>query len=206
MLDTFLGGIAAWFTIPAVAGTLYFLIKLFFQGLGGDMDHSLDLHADFDGDFDADLDGNLDTEVGHESASHDFKVVSLQTLSAFFMGGGWMGLAAYRLLDLSPAVASLVAVASGAGVGWLLLTLLRATLRLQNSGNIDLGDTVGLVGEVYVHVPGWGRGAGRVTLVVRDRRREYNAVQSGEVEIPTGARVRVASANRGSNTLTVERA
>lgn len=194
MLETFLGGIAAWFTIPAVVGTLYFLIQMFFQGLGGDMDVDLDTDIDFD------------TDVGHHGAGHDFKVLSLQTLSAFFMGGGWMGLAAYRLLDLGPTMASLIAVGSGVAVGWLLLTLLRAVLRLQNSGNIELGEAVGLTGEVYIEVPEAGRGSGRVKLIIAEHQREYSAVQEGEVAIPTGTPVRIVRANSASNTLSVERA
>lgn len=188
MLDTFLGDLAGWFTIPAVIGTLYFLIQMFFQGIGGD------------------LDVDLDTDIGHDGAGHDFKVLSLQTLSAFFMGGGWMGLAAYRLLELSPAPAALVAVGSGVAVGWLLLTLLRAMLKLQNSGNITLDEAVGLTGQVYVHIPEVGRGSGRVTVIIENHQREYNAVQEGEVAIPTGTAVRIVRANEASNTLSVERA
>jgi hypothetical protein len=192
MLDLFLGGIAAWFTIPAVIGTLYFLIQMLFQGIGGD--------ADFD------LDADFDTDVAHDGAGHDFRVLSLQTLSAFFMGGGWMGLAALRLLDLSPTMSALVAVGSGIAVGWLLITLLRTMLGLQNSGNIDLDDTVGLSGEVYVEVPETGKGSGRVKLIVNEHQREYHAVQEGQVAIPTGTPVRIVKVNRGSNTLSVQRA
>ncbi|VAX37018.1 hypothetical protein MNBD_PLANCTO03-1326, partial [hydrothermal vent metagenome] len=66
MLDIFLGGIAAWFTIPAVVGTLYFVLQLVLMEAGGDMD----------GDFDTDI----DTSIGHDGG-HEFKVLSLQTVS-----------------------------------------------------------------------------------------------------------------------------
>jgi hypothetical protein len=193
MMDLFLGGIAAWFTIPAVVGTLYFMLQFLMQGIGGD----LDLDVDADGGFDT-------TGIGHE-VGHDFKVLSLQTLSAFFMGGGWMGWAAYRLLELSPFMSSIVAVVAGVSVGWMLVALMRAVLRLQGSGNIGLGDAVGLEGEVYIEVPADGAGAGRVKLVVQQRLREFDAVQGGGEPITTGTRVRVARANTGSNTLLVER-
>ena len=51
-----------------------------------------------------------------------------------------------------------------------------------------------------------GAGGGRVKLVIQERSREYNAVQTGDEPIPTGTRVRVASTNPGSNRLIVERA
>jgi len=193
-MQQFLGDYAVWFTVPAVAGTLYFVIQMLFQGFGGDADFDMDVSAD------------LGTDVSHGGAGHDFKVLSLQTLSAFFMGGGWMGLAAYRLLDLSPFLSSLIAVGAGLGVGWMLVALLRATLNLQNSGNIELSDAVGLVGVVYVQIPEAGAGGGRVKLVIHQRSREYNAAQTGDEPIPTGTRVRVASTNPGSNRLIVERA
>lgn len=189
MLDTFFGGIASWFTVPAIIGTLYFVIQMVFQGVGADTD----------------LDADFDPDIPHDTAGHEMKVLSLQTLSAFCMGAGWMGLAAYRLLDLSPGMSSLVALVAGVVVGWMLVALLRAMLRLQNSGNIELADTVGLSGEVYIAVPGAGAGSGRVKLVVRDHLREYHAVQEGHSAIPTGTPVRVTGSNPGSNTLTVER-
>ncbi len=187
MMDLFLDGIAAWFTVPAVVGTLYFVLQLVLMEAGGDMD------ADFDAD--------IDTSIGHE-----FKVLSLQTISAFFMGGGWMGLAAYRLLDQSPTVSSLIAIGSGFGVGWLLVTLLRMMLKFQASGNIDLGAAVGLEGEVYIEVPVHDKGSGRVTLIIREHQRRFDAVQDGEVVIPSSTRVRVIRADAASNTLLVERA
>lgn len=192
MLDTFLGGTAAWFTIPAVIGTLYFVIQMVFQGVA-------------DTDLDLDIDADFDPDIPHDTPGHELKVISLQTLSAFFMGAGWMGLAAYRLLDLSAGVSAMIALVSGIGVGWMLVALLRAMLRLQNSGNIELSDTVGLGGEVYVEIPPSGKGSGRVKLIVKEHLREYHAVQGGQVAIPTGTRVRIAGSNAGSNSLTVER-
>jgi hypothetical protein len=190
MMETFFGGVAAWFTVPAVLGTLYFAIQMVFQGMGADTD----------------LDADFNPDIPHDTVGHEMKIISLQTLSAFCMGAGWIGLASYRLLDLSPGMSSLVALIAGAAVGWMLVALLRAMLRLQNSGNIELTDTVGLTGEVYIEIPESGRGSGRVKLVVREHMREFHAVQAGEVAIPTGAQVRIAGSNPGSNTLTVERA
>ncbi len=193
MLDVFLGGIAAWFTIPAVVGTLYFVLQLVLMEAGGDMDGDLDFDADFDGD------------IGHDGG-HEFKVLSLQTISAFFMGGGWMGLAAYRLLDQSPTISSLIALGSGVVVGWIFMTLLRIMLKFQASGNIGLDAAVGLEGEVYIEVPEQDQGSGRVTLIIKEHQRRFDAVQEGQVAIPSSTRVRVVRANTASNTVCVERA
>lgn len=191
MIDLFLGGAAAWFTIPAVVGTLYFLFQLVLMQAGGDL--GLDGDADFD------------TSTAHD-AGHEFKVISLQSISAFCMGGGWMGLASYRLLDLSVTVSAIIALASGVAVAWMLVAMLRAMLGFQSSGNIAIASAAGLEGEVYIEVPGSGRGTGRVKLIIEGRQREYDAAQEGEAPIPTGTRVRVARIEEGSHALVVERA
>ena len=78
MLGGLLDDGAIWFSGPAIAGSLYFLISLVLGGIGGDVD------LDMDGDVDITAD-----DIGGE-----FRVLSLQTISAFAMGAGWMGLAA----------------------------------------------------------------------------------------------------------------
>lgn len=186
MLDTFLGGLAAWFTVPAVMGTLYFLIQLFMMQAAGDLD------------FDVDTDG----VHGHDGGG-EVRLISLQSISAFFMGAGWMGLAAYRMLDLSFGVSSLFAILGGAVSGWIIVTTSKLVLKLQSSGNIELADTTGLAGSVCVQVPGAGQGQGRVKLVVQNRLREYDAVQDGEEPLPSGTRVTVFEVDAAANTLRV---
>lgn len=181
VLEWLLGGPAWWFSVPAILGTAYFLVSLALEGMGGDAD--VDLDAD--------------------STGSEFRVLSLQTLSAFAMGSGWMGLAALRLLDLSVSGAVIVAVMSGVGVAWLLVWVLRSLMRLASSGNVRLGDTVGQSGLICVAVPPAGHGSGRVRLVINKRQREYNAVQDGPEAIASRTPVRVLRIDEASNTVTV---
>lgn len=187
MINYFLGEQAWWFTVPAVVGTLYFLIQLTVMEVGGDFD----------------LDTEVDT-AGHDTPGHEFKVLSLQTLSAFLMGGGWLGFGAYRFLEVGPFLSSVVAVLSGVAVGWLLVTLLRKLLKFQSSGNIDLDDMVGLIGEVYVQVPPEGQGSGRVRVIIDGHQREVNATQFGESSIDTATRVKIKRTSPVTNSIVVE--
>lgn len=189
MLYELLGGHAAWFTVPAVVGTLYFLVQLFLMNAGGDLD------------FDLDADG----VHGHD-VTGEIRVLSMQSISAFFMGGGWVGLAAYRLLEMGFGTSALVAVLGGAAAGWLIISTSKLVLKLQSSGNIDISQTAGLVGDVYVQIPASGQGRGQVKLVVQNRLREYDAVQDGSVPLPSGTRIRVSGVDTGANTLRVDRA
>lgn len=97
------------FSVPAIAGTAYFLISLVLGELGGDLDADIDL----------DLDGG-------DTPTAEFRVLSLQTISAFAMGSGWTGITAYRVLDMSFTGATVVAIVCGIASAWLIVTLLRA--------------------------------------------------------------------------------
>lgn len=175
------------FSVPAILGTAYFLINLILGGLGGD----------------ADIDFEIDGDVG-DTPTAEFRVLSLQTVSAFAMGSGWMGLAALHFMGLDFTTATLIAIASGVAIAWMLISVLKAAWRMQSSGNISLDDAMGQAGTVYVQVPAKDSGSGRVTLVLGKKQREYNAVQLGDEPIASKTRVGVVGIDRASNTLTVE--
>jgi hypothetical protein len=192
MLDSLFSGGGIWFSIPAIIGSLYFFVQIFMGGIGGDA--GLDVDLDFDGDIGA-----------GDAPGIEFGVLSAQTLSAFFMGSGWMGFAALRLLDVGMAGAVGIAIISGVFFGWMIMKVMRSMMKLQNSGNVSITDTIGMSGDVYVQIPPEGEGTGRVTVVLGTRQREFNAVQSGHEPIPSHTSVKVADANTTTNTLTVER-
>lgn len=180
---------ALWFSIPAILGTLYFVLQLVIGELGGDADV----------DVDVDLDGGTG-----DSPTAEFRVLSLQTISAFAMGSGWMGLGALRVMDLGFGAACVVAILSGVAIAWVLVTLLRSLMSLQSSGNIRLDATIGQRGTVCVQIPPTGEGSGRVTLVIGKKQREFYAVQRGDEMIASHTRVGVVDIDETSNTVTVE--
>lgn len=186
-MEWLFSGSAYLFSVPAIFGTAYFLLNLVLSGMGGDADAGIE----------------IDGDVGDTPAA-EFRVLSLQTISAFAMGSGWMGLGALRLLDTTFAVASIIAIASGVGVAWLLITALGALWRLQSSGNIPLDAALGQTGTVYVQIPPKGQGSGRVTVVVNNRQREYSATQHGDEPIASKTRVGIVGIDHAANTVAVE--
>lgn len=195
---------AAWFTVPAVMGTIFLVAQMILGQLGGH-DGGLD---GLDADFDADVGGHDTTghHGGHDTDApgHEFRMLSLQSIAAFATGGGWIGLGAYHALDLSFTASALIALGAGAAMAWVFVALLRQMLKLQSSGNVAIGDTVGHAGTVYVQVPPAGTGSGRVVVSVQGRNREFNAVQRGGEFIPSRAGVRVVDVDRSANALLVE--
>ncbi len=185
MLDWFFADGAVWFAVPALFGTGLFVIQLLMGELGGDFD----------------IDVDLDT-----SGAGDFRALSIQTIAAFCLGSGWMGLAAFRLLDLGMVGSVAVAVVSGVGVAWLMAWITRQIFKLQRSGNISIAQAAGLTGDVAVTVPPADAGRGSVSVVIDGNRREYSAVQAGDEPIPPRTRVTIVSTDAQQNTLMVERA
>ena len=191
MMTTLFGDLAPWFTVPAFLGTGFLMIQLVLGELGGD--GALDLDVD------------IDVESDHPGA--EFGWLSLQSISAFLMGYGWMGFAAFRYLTQSFPSALAIGVVGGVGASWLIVWLIRAMLNLQHSGNVSIQQAVGLVGEVYVTVPEHGKGRGEVVLVINNTSHSYNAIQDDredQAPITTHTRVKVLRADTASNILIVE--
>jgi hypothetical protein len=191
MMTTLFGDLAPWFTVPALLGTGFLVIQLILGQLGGD------------GALDLDLD--IDVESDHPGA--EFGWLSVQSISAFLMGYGWMGFAAFRYLGQGFSNALIIGVLGGVGASWLVVWLIRSMLKLQHSGNVSIQQAVGLVGEVYVTVPEHGKGRGEVVLVINNTSHSYNAIQEdveGHEPIATHTRVKVLRADTASNILIVE--
>ncbi len=179
---------AVWFGVPALLGSFVFGVKMILLLIGAD--------ADADLDFDADIDVDDSTEA--------FRVFSLQAVAAFLMGFGWIALLAYRVEEMSLAMSTLVGVAAGLGLMWLLLWLLRVVYSMQASGNIPIESASGTTGTVYVGVPAEGAGKGEVRLVIDGRQRMFRAVTDGE-ELTRDTPIRVVRVN-SDHTVLVERA
>jgi len=196
-MDLLFGHGAAWFGIPAVVGTFFFLLRLGLMMVGGDGDVDADVDVDVDADFDADAHDAIDS-------TDAFQVLSFQTVATFLMGFGWSGLGGFRGAGWSAGMSVLFGIAAGSGMVWLLAKLLKLVYGFQSSGTVSIRDSLGTEGQVYLQIPGFREGRGQVRLVIGDRQRYFNAV-TDEAAIATKARVRVTAVN-DDNTITVSKA
>ena len=190
MVDFFFAGSAPWFTVPAAIGTLFFVVRLCLMLLGSDGDLHLDAGG---GDGGGGLGGHGPADH-HADSDNTFKVLSIQSVTAFLMGFGWAGLGGLRGSGWGIPQSIAVGIVGGIAMVWLLGWLMKAVYDLQSHGNIDIASLVGLEGEVYVTIPGGAKESpgrlGRVRVVVDERQRFYSALSTGP-EIPRNARVRV---------------
>lgn len=180
MIDILFGGPGPWFTAPALLGTGFLLLQLVMGEIGGDLDADID------------------------DPGSDARWLSLQTVAAFFVGFGWMGLAALRVFDLSFGPAALIGGAAGVGVAWMMVRVTGMLLGLQSDANVRLDQSVGLEGTVTVMVPPAGGGSGRITLVINQAQHEFPAVQHGHEPIGSHTPVRVTQADEAAGAVTVE--
>lgn len=203
MYEVFFNDNAAWFTVPGIIGTAFFLLRIVMLLVGaGTHDLGMDVHgAHLGGDH---MGGDVHGDAAHSDSTHAFNVLSTQSIAAFTMGFGWGGLAALKGSGWHWGAVIVTGTVCGVGMVWVLAMMLRGMADLQSSGNIPLSAAMGVEGNVYLTVPGGSGGRGQVKVTVRDHQRIYDAVTGGE-NLPSGTRVRVVQVN-SDNTLTVARA
>lgn len=192
--------------VIAIPSTLILIIQtiMLLFGLGHDGDADVD--HDLDHDFDVDLDHDAPMEI-HDSGAcgvdHDFdhdahdgsasdhdaglRLFSLRGIVAFLAVFGWVAIA---MLDLNVTIflALPIALVAGFAAMSLVAVVIMFSLRMQQSGNLDLNNTVGKIAEVYVPMEKGEKG--KVTLVVQERFSEFDAVCM-EQGLKTGQQVRV---------------
>lgn len=180
----------------------------------GDMPGHVDIHI---GDVTADGMSDVDVSAGpdmpadaspadlHDGHTHfgdsGLHLFTLQGLVAFFAVFGWSG-----LLMLKSDVPSAASVALAIVFGFIAMVVIayamRAMMKLQSDGTLDIRNAMGKSGTVYLPVYEKRSAAGKVSILVQDRLVEMDAVTDGDEKIPTGAEVTVVGISNG-NTLVV---
>ncbi len=176
-LDTF----ARVYACIAVPSTLILIVQtiLLFFGLGGE-----------DG-VDLDGDGVPDTP-GTENGGDGLSLFTVRGVMGFLTVGGWSGLALYAS-GVSPALTVLFSFLCGTAALLAIGFMMRAAMKLQSSGNIQLGTAIGKVGRVYIPVPPHTAGSGKITLTLQEHFIEADAVTTATRRLTTGEAVRIVS-------------
>ncbi len=169
--------IFAYIAIPATVVLIVQSVLLLF-GIG-------------DGDADVDADG---IDIDESGGDDGLALFSIRGIVAMLSVGGWSGIV-FVDFGLSNVVSILLAAICGITALFLIAYLMKAVLKLQSSGNIDIGSALGKVGEVYITIPAKCSGRGKITITVQDRFTEIDAITNGEEQIKTGESVRVVSIN-----------
>jgi hypothetical protein len=170
-----------------IGGTL-FLLRLIMLFVGGDAgEHGVE--------------SALDAAGEHADADISFQLLSIQGLTSFFMMFGLVGLALLRadLPILVTVVGGMVAGLVTVAITGLIFTQMK---RLQTEGTINIQNTIGKEGSVYLTIP--KSGSGQVQIIVQGSLKIFDAVSSNKTLIATGEKVHVVGV-AGGNTLIVEK-
>ncbi|MFN2352867.1 MAG: hypothetical protein ABR497_13085 [Kiritimatiellia bacterium] len=182
-----LSAMEAFYAGCALFGGILFLIRtvLMFVGEVGDMDVGED---------------GLSVP---DDADASFKVLSLQSLTAFFMMFGLVALALSRQAGWGHWGSVLGGGAAGAFAVWLIGRIFLGMHRLQADGTLRIENAVGQAGEIYLNIaPGK---TGQVRVTVQGQLRVFDAVAAEGVGLQTGDRV-VVDRVLGGNVLVVKQA
>lgn len=192
-MTEFLAGLSAmqkFYAACAVVGGVLFLFRtvLLFAGHGG-------------GDVDA---SGLEAGAAHGDADASFNILSLQSLSAFFMMFGLVALALSwqeRMSDLASLFGGFVA---GAATVWVMGRIFVGMKKLQSDGTLRVENAIGQEGSVYLGLaPGK---TGQVRVAVQGQLRVFDAILSKEAPeaLKTGDRIKVVGVS-GGQVLVVEK-
>lgn len=141
-----------------------------------------------DADVDIDPDGFDISDAGDGG----LVLFSIRGIVAMFCVAGWAGVV-FVDLGLAPIPAVLLAILCGVAALFGIAYLMKAVLKLQLNGNIQIGGAVGKTGEVYIPIPAKGQGRGKINLTLQDRFIEVDAITRAEEPLKTGETVRVVS-------------
>lgn len=160
-----------WFI--AIPATLIFLVQTILTFVGADATDGLNA------DFDSNLSG---TEA-------PFQLFSLRNMVNLLLGIGWTGIAFYNTIASKGLLIALSAV-----VGCLFVLafflLIRQLQKLGEDNSFNIQDVLQKTGSVYLTIPEFKSGVGKVQVSVKGAVHELSAITENE-KLPSGSMIRV---------------
>lgn len=173
------------FWVIACVASLVFVIQtiLTFIGLGADSDMDTSgVDALDDGSFSG--------------------LFSFRNLINFLLGYGWTGIILFERIA-SAFVLQIVSVGVGLVFVAAFVIMFTQMMRLSQDNTFNIKDAVGVVGYVYLRIPAFRKGKGKIQFSVKGSVRELDAVTDGE-ELSTGLEAKIVG-SVGMDTLLVEK-
>ena len=132
-----------------------------------------------------------DGEFEVEGTDGDLGVLSIMTICAFFVGFGWGGITALNMYDGDIFIATIVGFITGSLFLFAVLWTMRGLHSLKEDGTVDIKNSVGTNGRVYLPIPPNREGTGQVQIVIQGREREVIALTDSDEELENRTRITV---------------
>ena len=152
---------------------------------------------DADGEADFDDVGEDLSEIGD-----GFALFSIRGIVAMLCVLGWTGVV-FLGTDMNRSLAIALAVLCGFLTLVAMAYVMKAISRLQSSGNIDVENCIGKVGQVYIPIRPNASASGKVNITVQGQYSEFSAITTAGDTLKTGSYVRVVAVDE-SGVLVVE--
>ena len=177
------------FALVGIAGTVVLLIQtnMLLFGFGDDAD----------GDADVDDVGDDLSEIGD-----GFALFSIRGIVAMLCVLGWTGVV-FLGTDMNRSLAIALAVFCGFLTLVAMAYIMKAISKLQSSGNIDVENCIGKVGQVYIPIKPNASASGKINVTVQGQYSEFSAITTASDTLKTGSYVRVVAVDE-SGVLVVE--
>lgn len=174
------------FAVCALVATIFFFIRVVLMLMG----------ADADADVDVDMDVELDSGAA-------FEVLSINSIVAFLMMFGWMGLACHIQFAMPASKSIIFAILAGSASMIVTALLFKSAKSLASAGaKFTVIELVGSVGTVYQKIPEAGKG--RIQIKTKNgMMREVDAIAKDKQEIASFVNIKVVS-TIDDNTVEVE--
>jgi hypothetical protein len=195
-------GIDGLFWFFALSGTLFFLLRVAVMVVGGFGAGDIVDGADAGGGAGGEHADSTHHSAQLEGVESSFKLITINSLTGFFMMFGWGALAAHRQFHLgnlaSFGIGSIAGLATMAATAYLF----QGMMKLHHAGQtFPLEKAVGLTAQVYTQISAGGRG--QVQIVYNQSRYTVDAVSEDGTEVGSFKDVRVTGV-RDSHTLIVK--
>jgi len=178
------------FALVGIGSTVILIIQTVMLLFG------LDDDADADFDIDNDLVDDLD------GAGDGLALFSIRGIVAMFAILGWTGVV-FLGMNMPKVIAISLAIVCGFLALVAMAFIMRGISRLQSSGNIDVGNCVGKIAQVYIPIKPSASAQGKVNLTVQGQYSEFSAITTADYVLTTGTYVRVVAVDE-SGVLLVE--
>ncbi len=163
----------------AIPVSVVFIIQAILTFIG--IDSSDGVEADFDGDFDGDA---------------PFQLFSLRNLVNFLIGFSWTGVLLYGNFE-NKTILIFTALVVGVVFVVFFFFLMRQILKLSEDNTFRIENTIGRSGNVYLTIPEFKSGKGKIQVSVKGTIHELDAMTEQET-ILSGSIVRVKAVESGN--------
>lgn len=176
---------AFWFI--AIPVSIIFIIQTIMTFVGGD---SMDgVSPDFDGDF--------------SQGEAPFQLFSLRNLINFLLGFSWSGIAFYDSIQ-NKTLLFIIAIIVGIAFVGIFFFIIRQLMKLAEENSFKMEESLGKTAEVYLTIPAYKAGKGKVIISVKGSVRELDAMTESKEAIQSAQLVKVVKIEN-NNVLIVEK-